>query len=120
MKKKNIKARERRHIRLRKKVIGSEQRPRLCVYRSLNNFSAQIIDDFNNKTICSIGSFNKQLRSVVNYGGNLKAAEVLGKAMALEAKSKGIEEVVFDRGGYKYHGRVKAFAESARKEGLKF
>ncbi|MFH1644820.1 MAG: 50S ribosomal protein L18 [Candidatus Omnitrophota bacterium] len=120
MQKKNIKARKRRHSRIRKKVIGSEQRPRLCIHRSLSNFSAQIIDDLNSKTICSVGTFNKKLRSDISYGGNLKAAEALGKAMAEEAKAKGLEEVVFDRGGYSYHGRVKAFAEAARKEGLKF
>ncbi|MEW6171098.1 MAG: 50S ribosomal protein L18 [Candidatus Omnitrophota bacterium] len=120
MKKKNIEAITIRHYRIRKKVIGTKERPRISLYRGLKNLHAQLIDDKNNKIILSISTgaddFKKQLR----YGGNVKAAISLGQMLAKKAKEAGIEKAVFDRGGYLYHGRIKAFADAARKEGLIF
>ena len=110
----------RRHKRLRQKIIGSNARPRMTVHRSLANFYVQFIDDINGKTLCSISTLSPKIKGKVKYSGNIKAAEVLGEIAALLAKSKGISKVVFDRGGYIYHGRIKAFAESARKNGLSF
>ncbi len=120
MQKKRIRQRERRHKRIRKKVFGRGNRPRLCIYRSLNNLSAQIIDDDNGKTLFSLSTFDKNTRSIVKYGGNIKAAGTLGKLIAEKAKAKGIAAVIFDRGGCRYHGRIKAFAEAAREAGLVF
>lgn len=119
MKEKHLK-RAKRHRRMRKLIFGTETRPRLCVYRSLGNFRAQIIDDINEKTMLSVCTYGKEFRKQKVYGGNIKAATLLGELLAQKAKDKGIAEVVFDRGGFAYHGRVKAFAESARKNGLKF
>lgn len=113
-------ARIKRHKRLRRKIIGSKERPRMAVHRSLANFYVQFIDDINGKTLCSISTLDPKLKGKIIYKGNIKAAEVLGEAAALLAKSKGISKVVFDRGGNIYHGRIKAFAESARKGGLSF
>ena len=109
-----------RHNRIRKKVSGTEKRPRLCLNRSLNNLTAQIIDDVSGKTLVSLSTFNKDIKKQLPYGGNKKAAEALGKIIAAKAKDKGITSVVFDRGGRQYHGRVKVFADAARKEGLQF
>jgi len=120
MHKKGITQRQRRHKRLRKKIVGISERPRLCIYRALNNLSAQIIDDGSSKTLLSLSTFDKENKSKITYGGNVKAAETLGTAIAQKAKEKGISSVVFDRGGFAYHGRVKAFAEAARKAGLVF
>jgi large subunit ribosomal protein L18 len=120
MKKKSITQRQRRHNRLRKKLIGLTERPRLCVYRSAKNMSVQIIDDTVGKTILSLSTYGKDTRSAFKYGGNVKAAEELGRQLAEKAKAKSITSVVFDRGGYKYHGRVKMFAEACRKGGLLF
>ena len=120
MQKKRITQRERRHKRIRKKIFGQNQRPRLCIYRSLTNLSAQIIDDVAGKTLLSISTFDKEAKSAIKYGGNVKAAGGLGRLLAEKAKAKGINSVVFDRGGYQYHGRVKVFAEAARKGGLVF
>lgn len=120
MQKKRITQRERRHKRIRKKIYGQSQRPRLCVYRSLKNLSAQIVDDSAGKTLLSVSTFGKEAKAAVRYGGNIKAAGDLGKLLAEKAKEKGISSVVFDRGGYQYHGRVKVFAEAARKGGLLF
>ena len=119
---KNIRevARIKRHKRLRKKVIGSKTRPRLTIHRSLTNLYAQFLDDVNEKTLCSISTLHPSVKEKIKYGGNIKAAEVLGEVAASQAKSKGISKVLFDRGGYIYHGRIKAFAESARKNGLVF
>ncbi len=113
-------ARIKRHKRLRQKIIGHEKRPRMTIHRSLANFYVQFIDDINGKTLCSISTLSSKIKEKVKYSGNIKAAEVLGETAALLAKSKGISKVVFDRGGYIYHGRIKAFAESARKNGLSF
>jgi large subunit ribosomal protein L18 len=120
MQKKRILQSQLRHKRLRKKIIGTSERPRLCVHRSLKNLSAQLIDDIESKTILSLSTFGKESRKAISYGGNISAAESMGKLFAKRIMEKGIKKVVFDRGGRQYHGRVKAFAESARKEGLEF
>ena len=106
-----------RHKRVRAKVSGTPERPRLNVFRSEKNIYAQIIDDVNGVTLASASSLDK---AIEGYGGNIAAATAVGKLVAERAKAKGIETVVFDRGGYLYHGRVKALAEGAREGGLKF
>lgn len=108
------------HDRIRRKLSGTPQRPRLCVYRSLNHIYAQVVDDRSGQTLVAASTVEKELRGSAGKGGNLVAAKSVGKAVAERAKAKGIEAVVFDRGGYLYHGRVKALAESARENGLKF
>ena len=110
-------ARKRRHRRVRGKISGTPQRPRLNVFRSKAHIYAQIIDDVNGQTICAASSIEKEFSG---SGGNSEAAKKVGEAIAARAKEKGIEEVVFDRGGYLYHGRVQALAEGARESGLKF
>jgi large subunit ribosomal protein L18 len=112
--------RERRAFRVRKRVRGTSERPRLCVYRSLQNFGCQVIDDVEGKTIVSVSSAEKALKKDVGYGGNCDAAAKLGKILAERAIQAGIKSVSFDRGPYKYHGRVAAFAEAAREAGLEF
>ncbi|MFA5038874.1 MAG: 50S ribosomal protein L18 [Candidatus Omnitrophota bacterium] len=116
----NKTARQRRHLRIRKKVSGTTERPRLSVRRSLANLFIQIVDDTKGATLLSASTVDKEFKSRVTYGGNVKAAAVLGEAVAQKAKDKNIKRVVFDRGGYDYHGRIKAFAEAARKGGLEF
>ena len=113
-------ARERRHLRIRKKVAGTADRPRLNVRRSLQNLFIQIIDDDKKTTLFAASTADKDFKSKISYGGNVKAAAALGEIVAREAKNKNITRVVFDRGGYDYHGRIKAFAEAARKGGLEF
>ncbi len=120
-KKRNSEVRRKaRHERVRKTVTGTPARPRLCVHRSLNNLIAQIVDDSSRKVLFGISTQNKELREKLKTGGNIAAASVLGEAVAQKAKKEGITQVSFDRGGYLYHGRVKAFAEAARKGGLEF
>ncbi len=109
--------RKKRHTRVRAKISGTASRPRLCVYRSLSNIYAQIIDDTCSKTLVSASSNEKEFAM---YGGNKEAAKKVGEAVAKRALEKGITEVVFDRGGYIFHGRVKELAEGAREGGLKF
>jgi large subunit ribosomal protein L18 len=109
-------ARKRVHLRVRKKVIGTGARPRLAVYRSAKHIYAQAIDDGNGRTLAAASSREKD----VSGGGNVKSAATIGKLVAERLREKGIESVVFDRGGFKYHGRVKALADAARKAGLKF
>ena len=109
-----------RQRRIRKKVKGQPGRPRLCVHRSLKNIQAQIIDDVAGKVVLGLSTLDKDLRKKIKSGGNISAASILGEALAQKAKAKGIRKVSFDRGGYLYHGRVKAFAEGARKGGLEF
>lgn len=109
----------RRHNRSRRKITGTAERPRLAVYRSLRNISVQFIDDIAGHTLISVSTQSADFPKDT-YGGNIKAAETLGEMAAKMAKDKGIEAVVFDKGGRKYHGRVKALAEAARKGGLKF
>ena len=104
------------HTRIRRKVKGNTERPRLAIYRSLNHIYAQVIDDRVGQTLVSASSTEKDLRG--NTGGNLDAARRIGQAIAERALAKGIEQVVFDRGGYLYHGRVKALTDAARAAGL--
>jgi len=111
-------SRLRRHKRVRKTVSGTASRPRLCVYRSLKNIYAQIIDDDNGVTLVSASSLEGELKAT--YGGNKDAAKAVGALIAKKAIEKGIDTVVFDRGGYIYHGRVLELAEGAREAGLKF
>jgi len=112
--------RKRRHLRVRKKVNGSAERPRLNVYRSLRHIYAQLIDDNNRITLVSASTLDMDLRSRLTASGNKEAARQVGELLAKRAQEKGITEVVFDRGGYLYHGRVQALAEGARSQGLKF
>ena len=109
-----------RHKRVRKKVTGTAERPRLCVFRSSKNIYAQIIDDANRVTLVSASSLDEAIKGVVSYTGNKEAARKVGELVAKKAAEKGITEVVFDRGGYIYHGRVLELAEGAREAGLKF
>jgi large subunit ribosomal protein L18 len=104
------------HSRIRRKVKGSTERPRLAIYRSLNHIYAQVIDDRMGQTLVSASSTEKDLRT--GSGGNLDAARRIGQAIAERALAKGIEQVVFDRGGYLYHGRIKALTDAARAAGL--
>lgn len=108
--------REAIHRRIRRKVRGSSERPRLAVYRSINHIYAQVVDDQRGQTIVSASSIEKDLRG--STGGNIEAARRIGKAIAERALEKGIESVVFDRGGYLYHGRIKALTDAAREAGL--
>jgi large subunit ribosomal protein L18 len=109
--------RSRIHRRIRCKLRGTAERPRLAVFRSVAHIYAQIIDDANGKTLAAASSVDKSNRT---NGGNIAAAKAIGKAVAKQAKEKGVSKVVFDRGGYQYHGRVKALAEAARAAGLEF
>jgi large subunit ribosomal protein L18 len=112
--------RQRRSFRVRKRVRGTSERPRLCVYRSLQSFRCQVIDDTVGKTLVSVSSSEKGLKDQVGYGGNCAAAAALGKILAERAIKAGIKHVALDRGPYKYHGRVAAFADAAREAGLDF
>jgi len=105
------------HKRIRSRVAGSGERPRLAVFRSLNHIYAQVIDDQQGHTVVAASSTEKDLRG---KGGNVEGAKLIGKLVAERAKDKGITRVVFDRGGYLYHGRVKALADAARQAGLEF
>lgn len=122
MKKTNPRELKRRakHTRIRKKVCGTQERPRLCVHKSLKNFSAQLVDDVSGKVLFGLTTLNKDVRSKLKHGGNVEAAAALGKEMAQKAKGQGVTKVAFDRGGYLFHGRIKAFAEAAREGGLEF
>ena len=111
------KLRLKRHLRVRNHLAGTAQRPRLNVFRSLAHIYAQVIDDDNGITLAAASSLDKDFKG---NGGNIAAAKAVGAAIAKKALDKGISEVVFDRGGYIYHGRVKALAEAAREGGLKF
>jgi large subunit ribosomal protein L18 len=113
-------ARKRRHLRVRKKVKGTSERPRLNVFKSLNHIYAQVINDETGNTLTAASTLDPELKGKITKGGNVEAAKLVGKLIAERALSKGIEKVVFDRGGYIYHGRVKALAEAAREAGLKF
>ena len=109
-----------RHRRVRQKVTGTISRPRLCVFRSLNHVHAQLIDDSRGQTLVSMSTLDSQVISKTDGMEKSKKAGIVGTLLAEKALSKGIKQVVFDRGGYKYHGRVKALAEAARKTGLEF
>lgn len=119
MNKKEI-SRSKRHARIKLKIFGTTERPRLVVCRSLGNFSVLLVDDVNNKTLMSVSSSQKDFKSKFPSGGNIKSAVGLAEVCAKRLKEKGINEIVFDRAGYLYHGRVKAFADGLRKGGLKF
>ena len=110
--------RQKRHLRVRNRVAGTAQRPRLNVFRSLAHIYAQVIDDEKGMTLAAASSLDKDFSG--KNGGNIAAAKAVGAAIAKKALEKGISEVVFDRGGYIYHGRVAALAEAAREGGLKF
>jgi len=111
--------REKRHRRIRKRVSGTPERPRLNVYRSLGHIYAQLVDDTTGHTVASASSLDKALRAEKS-GGSVAGAVAVGKLVAERAKAAGIDKVVFDRGGYLYHGRVKALADAAREGGLEF
>lgn len=110
----------RAHKRVRAKAHGTPAKPRLCVFRSLNHIYAQAVDDEGAMTIAQASSLDRGFRAEHSGGGNVAAAKVVGKLIAERLKEHGVEGVVFDRGGYRYHGRVKALAEAAREAGLKF
>ena len=112
--------RQRIHLRVRMRVNGTPERPRLCVYRSNGHIYAQVIDDRAGRTRASAISIDKELRKEMKGGNNVAAAKLIGKKIAERARAAGIELVVFDRGGYMYHGRVEALAAAAREAGLKF
>ncbi len=112
--------RMKRHRRVRRKIQGTAERPRLNVFRSSKHIQAQLIDDVQGTTLVTASSLTKDLRGSLKSGGSVVAAKTVGKALAQLAKQKGIEKAVFDRGGYLYHGRVKALAEGAREGGLAF
>ena len=112
--------RRRIHVRTRKRLLGTTERPRLCVHRSSRHIRAQVVDDGAGRTLVSASSLDKEVRAAIKSGGNIAASKVVGKIVADRARAKGIERVVFDRGGYQYHGRVQALAEAAREAGLKF
>jgi large subunit ribosomal protein L18 len=108
------------HERIRKRLTGSRVRPRLAVFRSNKHIYAQIIDDSKGTTLTAASTLDTDAKGSVKQGGNIAAAKTVGKLVAERAKAKGIETVLFDRGGYLYHGRIKALAEAAREAGLKF
>lgn len=112
--------RQKRHKRVRKTVIGTDAKPRLNVFRSVCNIYAQVIDDAQGKTIVAASTLDKDIKGQIKSGGNIDAAKAVGELIGKRAVEKGIEFVVFDRGGFKYHGRVAALADGARSAGLKF
>lgn len=120
MKNKKEALRQKRHRRIRLRMQGSEEKPRLIVHRSLKHLSAQIIDDSKNKILFSLSTLDKEIRKKVPSAGNIKVAQLFGEVFATQAKEKGISRVIFDRAGYLYHGRIKAFAEALKKGGLEF
>ena len=113
-------SRIKRHQRIRKRLQGTGEKPRLSVYKSLNHIYAQLIDDAGGKTILSASTLEKDIRTSLKHGGNLEAAKKVGASLAQKALGKKITTVVFDRAGYRYHGCVKALADAAREQGLKF
>jgi large subunit ribosomal protein L18 len=120
-KKVNRKAvKKRKHLSIRNSIYGTAERPRLSVYRSNNNIFAQLIDDIKGVTLASASTIDKKLKETVSKGNNVEAAKTIGKAIAERANEKGIKDVVFDRSGYKYTGRIAALAQAAREAGLSF
>lgn len=114
------KVRKKRHLRVRNKLSGTSVRPRLNVFRSTKHIYAQLIDDSNSSTLVSASTLDPELKDSIENGGNAAAAAKVGELIAKRAVEKGFTEVVFDRGGYLYHGRIKALADAAREAGLKF
>ncbi len=112
--------RQRIHRRTRQVIAGTTERPRLCVFRSLRHIHAQVINDAEGRTLASASSIDGEVRKQIKGGGNVAAAKLIGKVVAERAKAAGVEKVVFDRGGYQYHGRVRALADAAREAGLQF
>ena len=112
--------RHRIHVRIRKNLSGTGQRPRLAVFRSNKHIYAQLIDDTRGITLASAGSTDADTKKIVANGGNVAAAKAIGRLIAERGREKGVDAVLFDRGGYIYHGRIRALAESAREAGLKF
>lgn len=117
---KKVLLRQKRHIRLRRNLSGTADKPRLNVYRSLSNIYAQVIDDTCGKTVVTASTLDADIKKNIKSGGNVEAAKLVGSLVAKRAIEKSIECVVFDRGGFKYHGRVAALADAAREAGLKF
>ena len=113
-------ARKKRHLRLRSKIHGTAERPRLNVFRSLNNIYAQVIDDASGVTLVSASTLDKDIKDQLGHGGNKESAKKVGELIAKRALEKGIKKVVFDRGGYIYHGRILELANGAREAGLEF
>ncbi len=120
MKNKKEQLRKKRHQRIRLSLSGTSDSPRLIVRRSLKNLYAQVIDDSQQKTIFSLSTMDKEIKEKLSCAGNIKAAELFGAIFSKKVKEKGVNKIVFDRAGYLYHGRIKAFAESLRKGGLEF
>jgi large subunit ribosomal protein L18 len=115
-----VEAREKRKKRMRKKIQGTKDKPRLCVYKSLEQIYTQLVDDSEGKVVTGISSLSKEVKAALKSGGNVEAAKKVGEAIGKKAIDMGITQVVFDRNGFKYHGRIKALADSAREAGLKF
>ena len=115
-----LQTRQARHERIRKRVAGTPEHPRLCVRRSLNHIYAQIVDDQSGNSLLQISSLSPEIRKIAEEKAKLDVSKEVGKLVAQKALEKGIKSVVFDRGGYLYHGRVKAVAEAAREAGLEF
>lgn len=113
-------SRLKRHRRIKMRMHGTGEKPRLVIKRSLNNFSAMVVDDTENKVVFSFSTANKEFKQKIKNSGNVKAAEIFGELFSAKAKEKGISKIIFDRAGYLYHGRVKIFAESLRKGGMEF
>lgn len=120
MKNKRELLRLKRHRRIRLRIQGSDLRPRLFVKRSLKNLFAQVIDDQNNRVVFTLSTTDKNIRQKFPSAGNIKAAQYFGEVFSAKAKEKGISKIIFDRSGYLYHGRIKAFADGLRKGGLEF
>ncbi|MTI94216.1 MAG: 50S ribosomal protein L18 [Firmicutes bacterium] len=116
----NINPRKKRHLRVRKRLFGTPERPRLNVFRSAKNIYAQIIDDTKGNTLVAASTLNPAVKADLEHGGNKDAARIVGRVIAERAKEAGISNVVFDRGGYLYHGRIKELADAAREAGLEF
>jgi large subunit ribosomal protein L18 len=112
--------RRRIHVRMRKRIAGTTERPRLCVHRSTKHIRAQVVNDETNQTIVAASSLEKDVKAQIKHGGNIAASKIIGKIVAERALAAGVDKVVFDRGGYQYHGRVQALADAAREAGLKF
>lgn len=115
-----VEGRKIRHLRVRQRVRGTAARPRLSVFRSLKHIYAQLIDDESGRTLVSVGSRSAEFREKLKSGGNAAAAKLVGELVGQKARAQGIERVVFDRGGYQFHGRIKALAGAARAAGLQF
>ena len=115
-----IAARLKRKKRIRKKISGTAERPRLCVYKSLQNIYAQLVDDDAHTVITGVSSLTAEVKAATPYGGNAGSAKKVGEAMAKKALALGVKEILFDRNGFKYHGRIKALADGAREGGLIF